>query len=202
MSTLPAGVVIDRNFEPVHRFGTGFRTGSAWNSGYRGRSRRRAEGGSAMTRLRQVVEVARTPSEAFRFLGDFANAEVWDPGTERSRRTDGGGPVRPGTTYDLVVRFKGRTMPMRYEVERYEAPRLVALRGEGDRVRARDEITFEPVAGGTRIIYVADLRLTGLARLATPLFSGTFRRLGEDAARGIREAFARGLDQKSGRRTG
>jgi carbon monoxide dehydrogenase subunit G len=151
-----------------------------------------------MTKLHEVVKVDRPQAEAFEFLADFANAERWDPGTVRSVPVGGGGRVGVGSTFDLTVRFRGRTMPMRYRIERYEPARLVALTGTGDRVEARDEIRFEPDGRGTRITYEAELRLTGLARLAGPFVRESFRKLGAEAARGIAEA----LDPGSVRRAG
>ncbi len=157
-----------------------------------------------MAKLHEVVEVNRPPAEAFEFLADFANAERWDPGTVRSVRTGGGGPVGVGSTFDLTVRFRGRTMPIRYRIERHEPSRLVVLTGTGERIEARDAIRFEPAGRGARITYDAELRLTGLARLVEPLLRGSFRKLGAEAARGIAEALgsgASGAPAERGRRS-
>lgn len=151
-----------------------------------------------MTKLHEVVEVDRPQAEAFEFLADFANAERWDAGTVSSARTGEGGRVGVGSTFDLTVRFRGRTMPMRYRIERYEPTHLVVLTGTGDRVEARDEIRFEPAARGTRITYDAEVRLTGLARLATPLLRGSFKKLGAEAGRGIAEALGPGSARRPG----
>ena len=49
---------------------------------------------------------------------------------------------------------------------------------------------FEMVDGGTRIRYIADLRLKGVVRLVEPLMRGRLRKVGSDAMAGMKEALA------------
>ena len=143
-----------------------------------------------MPRLHEIIETTLPIDETFAFIADFANNEVWDPGTVSSRRV-GDGPIGPGTSYDLVVKVGAGSAPMTYTVETYEPGRRVVLHGEGERVIARDDIRFEATpAGGTRVDYVADLQLKGVMRLLTPLLGGTFRKIGEDARTGMTAALA------------
>jgi carbon monoxide dehydrogenase subunit G len=143
-----------------------------------------------MPRLHEIIETTLPIDETFAFIADFANSEVWDPGTITSQRI-GDGPIGPGTSYDLTVKVGGGTAPMTYTVETYEPGRRVVLRGEGARVTARDDIGFEATpGGGTRVDYVADLQLKGLIGLLTPLLGGTFRKIGEDARVGMTRALA------------
>lgn len=144
-----------------------------------------------MPRLHEIIDTALPIDETFAFIADFANSEVWDPGTITSRRV-GEGPIGPGTSYDLTVKVGGGTAPMTYTVVTYEPGRRVVLHGEGERVIARDDIRFEATKdGGTRVDYVADLQLKGLMALLTPLLGGTFRKIGEDARTGMTEALAK-----------
>ena len=53
---------------------------------------------------------------------------------------------------------------------------------------AVDEIRFEPRETGTRIDYVADIRLMGLMRLAAPFAGGAFARIARDARDGMQRA--------------
>jgi carbon monoxide dehydrogenase subunit G len=146
-----------------------------------------------MTVLREELEVARPLEEVFRFVGDFANSERWDPGVASARAlTDG--PVRVGSRYELIVVFNGRRLPMTYEVTAYDPPNRVELRGSGSTVRARDDIRFEATDGGTRIHYLADLRLRGALRLIEPLLGSKFEETGRRAMEGMRAA----LDPSSG----
>jgi carbon monoxide dehydrogenase subunit G len=140
-----------------------------------------------MTVLKEQLEVNRPLEEVFAFVGDFANAERWDPGVASSRAlTDP--PVRIGSRYDLIVVFNGRRLPMIYEVTAYDPPHRVELRGTGSTVNALDDIRFEQTERGTRIRYTADLRLRGPIRLGEPLLRSKFEEVGRRAMEGMRAA--------------
>jgi carbon monoxide dehydrogenase subunit G len=140
-----------------------------------------------MTVLKEQLEVNRPLEEVFAFVGDFANAERWDPGVASSRAlTDA--PVRVGSRYELLVVFNGRRLPMTYEVTAYDPPHRVELRGTGSTVNALDDIRFEQTERGTRIRYTADLRLRGPLRLGEPLLRSKFEEVGRRAMEGMRAA--------------
>jgi Polyketide cyclase / dehydrase and lipid transport len=141
-----------------------------------------------MPRLHETVETALPLGETFAFLADFANSQVWDPGTVSARRR-GSGPVQVGARYELVVKVGRGTGPMTYEVVALEPDRQVVLVGEGRQVHARDDIRFTALpSGGTRIDYTADLTLKGWMRVLAPFLGGTFRKIGTDARDGMRRA--------------
>lgn len=142
-----------------------------------------------MVVLHEELDVDVPVEEAFAFVGDFANAQGWDPGVESSRNATGS-PVGVGTRYDLIVIFGDRRLPMTYEVTVFDPPRRVVLHGTGSTVTAVDDIRFEPSPSGTRIHYTADLRLKGLARVAEPLLRGRFHETGRRAMAGMESAFA------------
>ena len=142
----------------------------------------------AMTVLREVIDVAPDPGPVFDAVADFSNSADWDPGVLVARRIRGGSPNPEGVgaQYDLIVTFRGRSSEMRYTTTRYERPNLVVLEGAGPRIAAIDTIEIEPSPqGGTRITYTADLRLTGIAKLAEPFLSGAFKQMGRKALDGM-----------------
>ena len=65
------------------------------------------------------------------------------------------------------------------------------LEGAGRGVRAIDEIRFSATADGTRIDYIADIRLVGLLRLVAPLAAGRSRAIGREARLGMERALER-----------
>jgi carbon monoxide dehydrogenase subunit G len=144
----------------------------------------------AMTVLHEQIDTSLPLDRAFPFVADFANAERWDPGVATSERINSG-PVGVGARYRLGIVMRGRVTPMEYEVTRYEPMRAVVLRGTGSGVEAVDEIRFEATETGTRIDYVADIRLTGVLRLAAPFAGGALARIARDA----RDGMQRTLDQ-------
>jgi carbon monoxide dehydrogenase subunit G len=77
---------------------------------------------------------------------------------------------------------------MTYEVTAFDPPRRVELVGTGSTVNARDDIRFEATDEGTRILYMADLRLKGILRVAEPLLRSKFEEVGRRAMEGMRAA--------------
>ena len=140
-----------------------------------------------MAVIREQIDTALGIGEAYAFVADFANAERWDPGVASSARLDVG-PLGVGARYRLGIRMGGRVAPMEYEITLLEAPRRVVLEGRGSGVRAVDDITFSATPSGTRIDYVAEIRLQGLLRLLAPFAGGAFRRIGEHARDGMQRA--------------
>jgi carbon monoxide dehydrogenase subunit G len=147
-----------------------------------------------MAVLQERIESRLGIDEAFAFVADFANAERWDPGVASSVRLDAG-PVRVGARYRLGIRMGGRVVPMEYEITSLDAPHRVVLAGRGSGVLAVDAISFTATSSGTRIDYVADIRLQGLLRLLSPFAGSAFRRIAENARNGMQRA----LDDLAGR---
>jgi carbon monoxide dehydrogenase subunit G len=144
----------------------------------------------AMAILREQINTALPLDRAFAFVADFATAEQWDPGVATSVRSDTG-PVGVGARYRLEVRMRGKVSPMEYVITTFEPSRRVVLTGTGSGVEAVDDIRFAATETGTRIDYVADIRLTGLMRLAGPFAGGAFEKIARDA----RDGMQRTLDQ-------
>jgi hypothetical protein len=78
-------------------------------------------------------------------------------------------------------------------VAELERPRRVLLVGSGSGVDAVDEIRFDRVGSGTRIEYIADIRLRGWRRFVQPFLGRVFDGIGRDAANGMRVA----LDERA-----
>jgi carbon monoxide dehydrogenase subunit G len=140
-----------------------------------------------MAILRERIATALPLDQSFAFVADFANAALWDPGVATSERTTPG-PVGVGARYRLGVRMRGRVSPMVYEITAFEPGRRVVLAGTGAGVAAVDDIRFEATPTGTRIDYVADIRLRGPMRLLAPLAGGAFARIARDARDGMQRA--------------
>ncbi len=142
-----------------------------------------------MTTIREQIDTTLPIDVAFAYVADFANSQEWDPGTATSERI-GGGPVGAGSRFWLGVHLGGRVAPMEYRIAEFEPPRRVVLVGHGSGVSATDEIAFAPTPTGTRIDYTADILLGGLLRLAQPFLGGAFRKVGRQAADGMRRTLA------------
>ncbi len=138
-----------------------------------------------MAILREQIDTKLALDAAFAFIADFSNAERWDPGVVTSSPMTPG-PAGIGSRYRLGVRLRGRTAPMDYEITVFEPSGRVVLKGTGSGVAAVDDIRFEATPTGTRIDYVADIRLQGLMRLAAPFAGGALAEIARNARDGMR----------------
>jgi NAD(P)-dependent dehydrogenase (short-subunit alcohol dehydrogenase family) len=115
-------------------------------------------------RLQESLSSPRTAAECFAFVADFRNLPAWDPTADAANKITPGA-LGVGTIFEIVVMFGPRRLPMRYVISEFGPDRRVVLQGEGDEVSAVDEIRFEPLATGTRVVYTADITLKSAGRL-------------------------------------
>ena len=136
---------------------------------------------------RYVTTIASNLSapEAFAYMADFSNAQEWDPSVvEATRRSDG--PVENGSTFDLIVKFGGRSLPMRYEIVSFDPPGRVIIESRNSRFTSRDTITVSPAGTGSTMQYDAILDFKGAGRLLDPVMQVIFNRTGAKAEAGMR----------------
>jgi len=141
-----------------------------------------------MPRYQTSVRTRWAPQRAFEYMSNLENFDEWDPGTQSAVRVVGSAPGL-GTAYDLVVRTAGREMTLRYETIEFDAPRRLTAQADTGTLRSLDIITVEAASdGGSVVTYDANISLKGLAKLGTPLLALAFRRIGDQAAVGLRQA--------------
>jgi hypothetical protein len=133
------------------------------------------------------IESALPQAEAFAYMADFANALVWDPSVSEARRVRVA-PIGIGSAFDLVARFGGRDVPLRYEIVEYDSPRRVVLEAQRPGFVSRDTITVEPAGEGSVVNYDATLAFGGLGRLFDPVMQRIFDRVGARATTGMQTA--------------
>jgi hypothetical protein len=133
------------------------------------------------------IESALPQAEAFAYMADFANASVWDPSVSEARRL-GSAPIGMGSAFDLVARFGGRDVPLRYAIVEYDSPRRVVLEAQRPGFVSRDTITVDPAEHGSVVHYDATLAFGGLGRLFDPVMQRIFNRVGARATVGMQTA--------------
>ena len=137
-----------------------------------------------MIRIQEQRTIPMSQEEAFAFVADFTNVVEWDPGITESSKV-GDAPVGVGTEFAVVSNFAGRSLPLTYVVEEWDAPHRAVLATSTARFDGRDTISFRTVEGGTEIDYVAEFTFKGVMRLAEPFLKGTFDRIGQKAMDGV-----------------
>jgi hypothetical protein len=140
-----------------------------------------------MAHYRTRIESALSQADAFAYMADFTNAQRWDPSVSDARYV-GSAPIGPGAAFDLVARFAGRDVPLRYEIVEYDAPRCVVLEARRSSFVSRDTITVEPAGNGSVVDYDATLAFGGVGRLLDPVMQLIFNRVGARATGGMQAA--------------
>jgi uncharacterized protein YndB with AHSA1/START domain len=107
---------------------------------------------------------AKVPVErAFDYIADPANRLQWLESVLEVKNI-AEGPIGVGTSWTEVLRIAGRTVEQVRTVMEYERPRRYVY--EFTTLGAKSgkfDITFEPEAGGTRIVIIVDYILPGSA---------------------------------------
>jgi hypothetical protein len=130
-----------------------------------------------------TVSSSRSVEEAFDYLADFSSVSEWDPTAVSAKNLSG--EVGKGARFQVVVRFAGRENEFTYETIEFDRPGRVVLRAESSTVVSLDTVTFEATASGSEVTYDAQLEPKGLMKLAGPVLAVLFKRLGDNAARGL-----------------
>ena len=141
-------------------------------------------------RLERTVTTDKPVERVFAYLSDFTTTTEWDPGTVRTTLTSGDGGV--GTVYHNVSKFAGRETELDYTVVEHEENQRFALEGKNKTVTARDLMTFASTpTGGTEVRYVADFDFGLLTPVLSVVMWPFFKKLGDEAEKGMTEALAR-----------
>jgi hypothetical protein len=135
-----------------------------------------------MARYETTIESTLPPEEAFAYMADFTNAQRWDPSVRKAELVPGGNSA---PSFDLVARFAGRNIELRYLTIGSESPRKVVLEAKASSFVSRDTIVVTPGAAGSLVHYDARLIFSGPRRILEPIMQVLFRRLGENAKAGL-----------------
>jgi hypothetical protein len=138
-----------------------------------------------MAHYETTIESTLDPAAAFAYMADFTNASRWDPSVSRAERV-GNGPIGVGSEFDLVARFGGKDVPLRYTAVEHEPPSRVVLEAHRPGFTSRDTITVAPAEGGSTVHYDAVLGFDGFRRLLDPVMQLVFARVGAHASEGLR----------------
>ena len=142
-----------------------------------------------MAHYRGTIPSPRSAEEVFDYMARFSNVSKWDPTAAEAHPIDNNKPGQ-GARFHVLVRWLGREIPLEYSTTAYERPRRVVLRAENATTISEDTVTVEPKGTGSEMTYDAQLTLKGAMRLFDPIFGLLFKRLGDNAAAGLRRELA------------
>ena len=142
-----------------------------------------------MIRAQDSIDSPRGPRECFLFTADFRNLPAWDPSAVSAAKLTPGA-LGLGTEFDIVLMFGPHRLPMRYRIDEFEPPRRVRLVSDSDTMHAVEEIRFDLLAGGTRVIYTTDIQLKKAGRLTERAIKSIVALSNRRAVAGLRRALA------------
>ncbi len=142
-----------------------------------------------MARYRGTIRSSRSADEVFDYMAMFSNVCRWDPTAAEAHPIDDN-PPGLGARFHVLVRWLGREIPLEYTTTAFERPKRVVLRAENATTISEDTVTVASTGSGCEMTYVAQLKLKGAMRLIDPIFGLLFKRLGDNAAAGLRRELA------------
>jgi hypothetical protein len=143
-----------------------------------------------MARYTGTVASNKTPDEVFDYMAMFSNVTEWDPTAEEAHPIEGNAPG-PGAKFFVRVKMLGREIPLEYVTTAYERPHRLVMRAENDSSISEDTVTVRATPTGAEMTYDAQVTFKNPLRYIDPLFNLFFKRVGDNAAAGLRRELNR-----------
>lgn len=116
-------------------------------------------------RLEFTIDIHRPVRDVFSVVADLANDPKWQEAVTQATRVTTG-PIGEGTRFRHVVRLMGRATALDLEFLQYARERSFVLSCASGPLEFTTEVSFEPIARGTRMVSLIAGRPRGLVRLA------------------------------------
>jgi carbon monoxide dehydrogenase subunit G len=144
-----------------------------------------------MARYTGTVQARHGADEVWDYLADLRSIRDWDPSVDNVELVSGA-PGTESARYELEMRFRGRTLALRYRTVEVDPPHRVVFAADTDSVSIRDEARIEPAGTQTStVVWDANLRLRGFRKLFELPLRVFFNRLGRDAHEGLSKRLTR-----------
>lgn len=132
-----------------------------------------------MVKVQRTFTVEAPVDKVRAYLRDFANAEHWDPGTQRCTQV-GSGPVVLGTEWDNTTTIAGIRTHLKYRLIR-DDPDRVTIEGSNKTTTSIDDISIYPQGPAkTSVAYHSHVVFNGVAKLSDPVFGLVFKRRADE----------------------
>jgi uncharacterized membrane protein len=139
-----------------------------------------------MTKVERTLVINQPVERVFAYVTNPRNNPKWQPDILQSRVTPDE-PTCVGTRVTDVRSLLGHKLELTTEVIEFEPNKMMRVKSASGPVPLSGCITFESIAGGTRIIFLAEAEPTGFFKLAERMFSSTWRKALEDSLNRLKE---------------
>lgn len=126
-------------------------------------------------RVEGEIVINRPVDEVFDFVADQSNEPRYNPKMRHAEKISDG-PISVGTRFRAETVSTGRTVEMVIEFTGFERPRRIEETVHMSSMDLQGGLTFDPVAGGTRMRWSWDLKPLGGLRLMGPMITRMGRR--------------------------
>ena len=142
-------------------------------------------------RVEGEIVINRPVDEVFDFVADERNEPRYNPKMRVAEQISEG-PIGEGTRFRAETVSMGRTVEMVIEFTGFERPRRIEETVHMSSMDLQGGLTFDPVAGGTRMRWSWDLEPRGGLRLMGPMIT----RMGRRSERTIWTSLKRFLEEQ------
>lgn len=123
-----------------------------------------------MTRIAGEVTIAAPVDEVFDMVADERNEPRYNPRIVRAEKVSEG-PVGIGTRFVAEPKSMGAKGVMALEILEYDRPHRLHNVVNSSYMRVDGTLTFDKVAGGTRLRWDWDMALVGPMRVLSPVLT-------------------------------
>ena len=121
------------------------------------------------------VVINRPVEEVFAFANDLESDPQWMAAVSERKKTSEG-PVGVGTTFRDTGQLLGRQIENNYEITEYEPNMKFGIKSVSGSIPVEATMTYEPVAGGTRVTQAGEAEVAGLFKLSEPIVARMMKR--------------------------
>jgi uncharacterized protein YndB with AHSA1/START domain len=121
-----------------------------------------------MARFEVSTTIRRPIEDVFAVLSDFSNGSKWSSGQAEPAVRTSDGPIGVGSTWHDVSKIIGRRFEADIEFTEFEPNRKIVFTSTKP-FPFTSTVTFEPTAGGTRVVQTIQAEPGGFFKLAEPL---------------------------------
>lgn len=123
-----------------------------------------------MTHIAGEVTIKAPVHEVFDMVADERNEPRYNPRIVRAEKVTEG-PIGAGTQFVAEPKSMGSRGEMTLTILGYDRPRRLANVVRSSYMKADGTVTFEAVAGGTRLMWDWNMSMLGPLRLLSPLLA-------------------------------
>jgi carbon monoxide dehydrogenase subunit G len=141
-----------------------------------------------MPETTETTTFARPAQEVFDLVADFGNLADWDPMFDESMRLDDG-PLQVGSRFKVKGSLAGQTIDLDMEIVEYNRPQRVVVKGVGEGLETREDISVVPTAEGCEVTYHSEFS-TDKPAIVDAASKPAFIAIGKRAINGMQEWIA------------